>query len=72
MDKTEYLKICQRRAYGENVLVEYNGIAYIPIERVEWFDKETKMHISAVVQDLKTRTLIRCPIEKITVKEKLL
>lgn len=72
MDKTEYLKLCQRRAYGETVLVEYNGIDYIPIERVEWFDKETKMHISAVVQDLKTRILIRCPVEKITVKEKIL
>lgn len=72
MDKTEYLKLCQRRAYGETVLVEYNGTAYIPIERVEWFDKETKMHISAVVQDLRTRTLIRCPVEKITVKEIIL
>lgn len=72
MEKTEFLKICQRRASGEKVLVEYNGTAYIPIERVEWFSEDTKMHISAVLQDPKTRILIRCPVEKVIVKEKIL
>lgn len=72
MDKTEYLKICQRRAYGEDVLVEYDGVTYIPIERVEWFSKDTKMHVSAVIQNPITRTLVRCPVEKVKIKERIL
>ena len=51
--------------------VLYEGIEYIPHEAVYWLDERTlEWKLSAIVIDKKTgRSVLRCPLEKLELKE---
>lgn len=54
-------------------IVLYEGIEYIPHEAVYWLDERTlEWKLSAIVIDKKTgRSVLRCPLEKLKLKEEL-
>ena len=66
MDKLDYLRLCQRNAvYPKSVVVAYNGDLYYPLERVEWFTKKGEMELSAVLQSVKSNSIIRCRAKEV-------
>lgn len=68
MDRADFIKRCQAASVGENVqhnlLVEYKGVKYIPIEYVLWFDKGTPQH-SVMLKDTATNSVIRAALDKL-------
>ncbi len=66
MDKLDYLRLCQKNAvYPKSVVVAYNGDSYYPLERVEWFTKKGEMELSAVLQSVKSNSIIRCRVKEV-------
>ena len=51
--------------------VLYEGIECIPSEAVYWYDEKAKeWKLSAIVIDKRTgRSMMRCPVEKLELKE---
>lgn len=71
MDKLDYLRLCQRNAvYPKSVAVAYNGDLYYPLERVEWFNKKGEIELSAVLQSIKSNSIIRCRVQEVEECEK--
>ncbi len=69
MDKTEFLKLCQQNAVKPNsVKVRCGGIEYYPVERVVWFDKNGNTQISVVLQEVKSKCVIRARLQDVEVK----
>lgn len=73
MDKTEFLKLCQKVAVlpkSENappdLFVKYNGISYLPVGYKLTFDKGGNAINTAILQDLKQiKSIINCDLSKI-------
>lgn len=76
MDRTEYLKLCQKVSMLSNniyetikdvpseLLVELDGINYYPVEFKITFRQGKQINI-AVLHDLNTSMLIRTSVERI-------
>ena len=75
MERKEFLELCQRvSALPDSVigkqriplklLVEYNGAKYYPLKYVLWF-KDGKSQHSAVLHDLKSKSTVTCPVDRV-------
>ena len=70
MDRTEFLKMCQRVAVlpkaPPDLCVRYNGIAYLPVGYKQTFDKDGKAIHTAILRDLnQANSIINCDLSKI-------
>lgn len=75
MERKEFLELCQRvSVLPDSVIgkqriplklqVEYNGAKYYPLKYVLWF-KDGKPQHSAVLHDIKSKSTVTCPINKV-------
>lgn len=71
MERKRYLELCQRNAVQpKSVVVQLDGIGYYPIEYRLGFDKDGKSAHRAVLQDMKAKSVINCPLEGVKEYEK--
>ena len=75
MDRTEYLKMCQKVSVYKKISgvitdlpdelkVRYKEIVYYPLEYILSFDKEQPRH-TAVLHDLNSNSIVHAELEKV-------
>lgn len=81
MDRTEYLNLCKRvsillptiptllSSLPTDCIMEYDGIVYYPQGYQLSFDEEGNVIHTAILHDLKAKSVMYCPLDKVELKK---
>ena len=65
MDRNDFFKACQSQAIGKTVTVEYDSIAYYPIAYQLAYNADGTVRHTAVLQDIKSKSLVYCRLQDV-------
>ena len=69
MERKRYLELCQQNAITKSVKVVLDEIEYHPYSYTLYFDCQGKSVHRADLKDVKSNTLINCPLAQVKEKE---
>lgn len=65
MDRTRFLEHCRLFAFGQNITVKYKDGIYFPFAYELKFNKEGRAIHTAILQDVKAKSLVYCRLEDV-------